>query len=100
MTTAITQPNDDQEMAEKNPFKILKMQVSSSPTPTINLVDSDLEEELLASIDITKDMDKYLQPFTNFLNGDGKKDFISVPIFLHSTYVYSSSSLALLLSSI
>ena len=92
MTTAITQPNDDQEMAEKNPFKILKMQVSSSPTPTINLVDSELEEEVLASTSITKDVDKYLQPFTNLLNGDGKKYFIPFPTISQSTSISISSS--------
>ena len=43
VTATITQPNDDQEMAEKNRFKRLNMQVSSSPTPTINLDGSYLE---------------------------------------------------------
>ena len=38
VTTTVTQPNDDQEMDDQNPFKRLKVQVSSSPTPTINLL--------------------------------------------------------------
>ena len=79
MTTAITQPNDDQEMAEKTPFKILKMQVSSSPTPTINLDDSDLQEEVIASTPLTIEVDQNLKSFTYLLNGDSKKYFIHVP---------------------
>ena len=34
----VTQPNDDQEMDDQKSFKRLKVQVSSSPTPTINLL--------------------------------------------------------------
>ena len=60
MTTVVTQLADDQEMAEQNPFKILKMQVSSSPTPTINLDDSDLEEEVIASAPVIEEVDQYL----------------------------------------
>ena len=44
VTATVTQPNDDQEMDEHNPFKRLKIQVSLFSTPTINLYDSDLEE--------------------------------------------------------
>ena len=79
VTTAVTQSTIDQEMDEKIPFKILKMQVSSFPNPTINLVDSDLEEEVIAFATITEDMDQYLQPFTDLLNRNGKKFFIHVP---------------------
>ena len=38
VTATVTQPNNDQEMDYQNPFKRLKVQVSSSPTPTINLL--------------------------------------------------------------
>ena len=38
VTATVTQPNDDQEMDDQKPFKRLKVQDSSSPTPTINLL--------------------------------------------------------------
>ena len=38
VTSTVTQPNDDQEMDDQKPFKTLKVQVSSSPNPTINLL--------------------------------------------------------------
>ena len=42
---AVSQPSDNQEIAEQKPFKRLKVKASSSTAPTIDLVDSDLEEE-------------------------------------------------------
>ena len=51
---AVTYPTNNQEMVEQNPFKILKVKVSSSTTPTINLDDSDSKEDVIASTSITK----------------------------------------------
>ena len=67
----------------------MKVQFSSSPTPTINLVDSNLEEELIASVPITIEVDHYLQSFIDLLNGDGKKYFIPLPTVLQSTSISS-----------
>ena len=57
---AVSHPSDNQEIAEQKPFKILKVKASSSTTPIINLVDSDLEEEVIASAPVTKEVDQYL----------------------------------------
>ena len=100
MTATVTLPTDDQDMADKNPFKRPKSQVSSSPTPTINLDDSDLEEEVIASSPVTEEVDQYLQLFIDLLNGDGKKYFIHVPTILQCTSISSSSPSSLLLASI
>ena len=81
-------------------FKDLRFQVSSPLTPTINLVDYGLEEEVIASVPVTEDVDQYVQPFTYFLNGDGNKYFISLPLVSQSTYVSSCLSSAFLPSSI
>ena len=97
---AVTHPTDNQEMVEKIPFKRLKVNVSSSTTPTINLDDSDLEEDMTASAPATEEVDQHLQSFTDLLNGDGKKGFISVSIVSQSSSVSSSLSSTLLLSSI
>ena len=58
---AVTHPTDNQEMDEQNPFKRLKMEVSSSKTPTINLDDLDLEEDVIASAPVTEEVDQHLQ---------------------------------------
>ena len=81
-------------------FKDLRFQVSSPLTPTINLVDDGLEEEVIASVPVTEDMDQYVQPFTYFLNGEGKKYCISLPTVSQSTYVSRSLSSTFLPSSI
>ena len=86
-------------MDEKNPFKRPKSQVSCSPTPIINLDDSDLEEEVITSASVTVVVDQNLQSFIYLLNGDGKQYFIPLPIVLQSTSISSSSSSALILSS-
>ena len=49
------------KMDEQNPFKILKVHISSSPTPTINMVDSNLEEEVIAYIPVTVEVDQNFQ---------------------------------------
>ena len=85
-------------MAEKTRFKILKVHVSSSLNPTINFDDSDLEEEVIASMPITVEVDQNLQSFTYLLNGDGKKYFIFVPTVSQFTSLYSSPSSTFLLS--
>ena len=87
-------------MVEQKPFKRLKVKVSSSTTPTIDLVDSDLEEGMIASAPVTEEVDQYLQSFTDLLNGDGKKGFIPVSTVSQSSYVSSYSYSTLLLSSI
>ena len=100
LIVAVTQPTDNQDIDDKNPFKRLKMQVSFSPTPTINLDDSDLQEEVIASTPLTIEVDQNLKSFTYLLNGDSKKYFIHVPTVSKFTSFSSSSSSTLLLSSI
>ena len=97
---AVSQPSDTEEIVEKKPFKRLKVKASSSVGPIINLVDSDLEEEVVASAPVTEEVDQYLQSFTILLNGDGKKYFIHVSTSSQSSFVSSCSYSTLLLSSI
>ena len=80
LIATITQPTDNQEMAEQNPFKILKVKVSSPTTSTINLDDSYSEEDVIASAHVTEEVDQHFQSFTYLLNSDGKKCFIPVSI--------------------
>ena len=54
------------------------MKASSSTGPIIDLVDSDLEEEVIASAPVTEEVDQYFQSLTDLLDGDGKKDSIHV----------------------
>ena len=76
------------------------MKASSYIAPTIDLVDSSLEEDMIASAPVTKEVDQYFQSFTDLLNGDGKKGFIPVSTVSQSSSVSSCSYSALLLSSI
>ena len=76
------------------------MKASSSIGPIIDLVDSDLEEEVIASVPVTEEVDQYLQSLTYLLDGDGKKDSISVSTVSQSSSVSMCSYAALLLSSI
>ena len=76
------------------------MNVSSSTTPTINLDDSNLEEDVIASTPVTEEVDQHLQSFTDLLNDDGKKGFILVSTVSQSSYVSSCLYSTLLLSSI
>jgi len=76
------------------------VKASSSIGPIIDLVDSDLEEEVIASAPVTEEVDQYLQSFTYFLDGDGKKDFIPVSTIPQSSSVSICSYSTLLLSSI
>ena len=57
---AVSQPSDNQEIAEKKPFKGLKVKAYSSTSPTIHFVDSDLEEDVIASAPVTEEVDQYL----------------------------------------
>ena len=86
---AVSQPSDNEELLEQKPFKILKVKASSSTGPIIDLVDSDLEEEVIASAPVTEEVDQYLQSFIDLLNGDGKKYFIHISTVSQSTYVSS-----------
>ena len=45
MTTAVAHTGDDQVMVDVKPFKRQKVEISSSPTHTIDLTSSDIEEE-------------------------------------------------------
>ena len=83
---AVSKPSFTEEIVEKKPFKRLKVKASSSTGPIINLVDSDLEEEVIASAPVTAEVDQYLQSLTDLFDGDGKKD--SIPV---STVSQSSS---------
>ena len=74
------------------------MKTSSSTGPIIDLVDSDLEEEVIASAPVTEEVDQYLQSLTDLLDGDGKKDFIPVSTVSQSSSISSCSYSALLLS--
>ena len=76
------------------------MKASSSTGPIIDLVDSDFEEEVIASAPVTEEVDQYLQSLTDLLDGDGKKD--SIPVSTVSQYSSMSmcSYATLLLSSI
>ena len=96
----VSQPSDTEEIVEKKTFKRLKVKVSSSTGPIIDLVDLDLEEEVIASAPVTEEVDQYLQSLTDFLDGDGKKDSIHVSIVSQSSSVSMCSYAALLLSSI
>ena len=96
----VSQPSDNQEIAEQKPFKRLTVKASSSTTPTIDLVDSKLEEDVIAFAPVTEEVDQYLQSFTDLLNGDGKKGFIPVSTVSQYSYVSSCSYSTLLLSSI
>ena len=57
---AVSKPSDTEEIVEKKPFKILKVKASSSTGPIIDLVDSDLEEEMIVSTPVTEEVDQYL----------------------------------------
>ena len=76
------------------------MKASSSTGPIIDLVDSDLEEEVISSAHVTEEVDQYLQSLTDLLDGDGKKYSIHVSTVSQSSYVSMCSYSALLLSSI
>ena len=58
--STVTQPTDNQQMAEQKSFKRLKVKVSSPTTPTINLDDSDSEEDVIASAPVTEEEDQHL----------------------------------------
>ena len=60
VTTVLTQACKDQVMDEVKPFKIQKIKVPSSLSPTIDLTNSDIEEEVLPSMLITEEVDEYL----------------------------------------
>ena len=98
--STVTQPTNNQEMAEQKSFKSLKVKVSSPTTPTINLDDSDSKEDVIDSTPVTEEVDQHLQLFIDLFNSDGKTGFIHVSIVSQSSSVSSSSSSTLLLSSI
>ena len=85
---------------EEKPFKRQKTQVSSSTVPTINLTDSDVEEEEISPVPVLEEVDDQLQAFSNLFNGDVKKVSIPVSSILQYTSMPSSSSSALIISSI
>ena len=97
---AVSKQSDTEEIVEKKTFKILKVKASSSTGPIIDLVDSDLEEEVIASAPVTEEVDQYLQSLTYLLDGDGKKDCIHVSTVSQSSSMSMCSYATLLLSSI
>ena len=97
---AVIQPSDNEEIVEQKPFKRFKVTDSSSIAPIIDLVDSDLEEEVIASAPISEEVDQYLQSLTDLFDGDGKKDSIPVSIVSQSSSVSMCSYATFLLSSI
>ena len=97
---AVIHPSDTEEIVEKKPFKRFKVKSSSSIGPIIDLVDSNLEEEMIASAPVTEEVDQYLKSLTDLLDGDGKKYSIPVSTVSQSSYVSMCSYSTLLLSSI
>ena len=96
-------------MADIKPLQILEVQVPSSWAHTIDLTNSDQEEEVypLAVIEeegfvvpITEEEGDHLQDFIDLFNGKDKNNSIPVPEIQQPSSISKTSTAALLLSSI
>ena len=86
-------------MDDIKPLQRLEVQVPSSSTHTIDLTNSDQEEEV-SSVPITKEAGDHLQDFIDLLNGKAKKDSIPIPEIQKPPSVSEPSTVVLLLTSI
>ena len=100
VTTVITQTTGDQVMADIKPLQILEVQVPSSSNHTIDLTNSDKEEEEFSPVLITEEACDHLQDFLDLLNSKSKKNSIPVPEIPRPSSESEYSTTSLILSSI
>ena len=68
--------------------------------PTINLIESDAEEEMHSSMPVIEEFTQPLQTFADLFSDNGVEDSIPHPKILETTFSPVSSTAALLLSHI
>ena len=100
MTTTATLIGDEQVAIDVRPFKKHKTHVIVSQTLTIDLSNSDVEEEVHSSVLVTEEVAEPLKTFANLFNGNGMEDSISNLSIPKSVFVPISSTATLLLLSI
>ena len=60
VTTIVTQVCDDQAAAEVKPSKKQKIQVTTSQTPTIDIINYDTEEEVNSHLIVVEEVTEHL----------------------------------------